>query len=181
MIRDAYVGCMSWRPESITAFPSLRVRSWTRWLLRSCLCCVLSHFSRVWLYGTLWTAALQAPLSMGFSRQEYWSGLPYPPLGRSSLNPGVEPASLMSPVLAGRFFTPSTTWEAEVLSSQMLLRLCLASSEVMNCFLNREWKRINYTSSNKNIIKNNPSHFPYYCAFLLSRGTVIFQGYQSLK
>ena len=39
---------------------------------------MLSHFSRVWLCATLWTAAHQAPLSTGFSRQEYWSGLPFP-------------------------------------------------------------------------------------------------------
>ena len=43
--------------------------------------CVLSHFSRVWLCVTPWIVALQAPLSMGFSRQEYWSGLPWPPSG----------------------------------------------------------------------------------------------------
>ena len=55
--------------------------------------------------------ACQAPLSMGFSRQEYWSGLPCPPPGDFP-NPGMEPASLMSPTLAGRFFTTSTTWEA---------------------------------------------------------------------
>ena len=42
---------------------------------------VLSHFSRVWLFATLWTVAHQAPLSMGFSRQEYWSGWPCPPPG----------------------------------------------------------------------------------------------------
>ena len=41
--------------------------------------CVLSHFSRVWLFGTLWNVACQVPLSMGFSRQDYWSGLPCPP------------------------------------------------------------------------------------------------------
>ena len=49
-----------------------------------CLCvcvCMLSRFSHVWLFATLWTVARQAPLSMGFSRQEYWSGLPFPPLG----------------------------------------------------------------------------------------------------
>ena len=56
-------------------------------------------------------AALQAPLSMGFSRQEYWSGLPCPPPGGLP-HPGIEPVSLMSPELAGRFFTTSTTWEA---------------------------------------------------------------------
>ena len=43
--------------------------------------CILIHFSCVWLFATLWTVALQAPLSMGFSRQEYWSALPCPPPG----------------------------------------------------------------------------------------------------
>ena len=51
-------------------------------------------------------AAHQAPLSMGFSEQEYWSGLPCPPPG-DLLNPGIEPA------LAGEFFTTSATWEAQ--------------------------------------------------------------------
>ena len=58
------------------------------------------------------TIAHQAPpLSMGFSRQEYWSGLPCPPPG-DLLNPGIKPASLVSPALAHRFFTTSATWEA---------------------------------------------------------------------
>ena len=61
--------------------------------------------------ATLWTVAHQAPYSMGFSRQEYWSGLPCPPPGDLP-NPGIEPASLMSPELAGGFFTSSATWEA---------------------------------------------------------------------
>ena len=43
--------------------------------------CVRSHFSCVWLFATPWTAVCQAPLSMEFSRQEYWSGLPWSPLG----------------------------------------------------------------------------------------------------
>ena len=59
--------------------------------------CVLSHFSRVWLFGTPWTVAHQAPLSMGFSRQEHWSGLPCPSPGDLP-NIGIEPAS---PALAG--------------------------------------------------------------------------------
>ena len=58
--------------------------------------CVLSHFSLVQLFVTLWTAVLQAPLSMGFFRQEYWSGLPCPPSGDLP-DPGIEPMSLMSP------------------------------------------------------------------------------------
>ena len=72
---------------------------------------VLSHFSRVRLCATPWTVARQAPLSVGFSRQEYWSGLPCPPPG-DLLNPGIKPVSLTSPALAGGFFPTSATWEA---------------------------------------------------------------------
>ena len=54
--------------------------------------CMQSCFSCFWLSLTLWTIAHQAPLSMEFSRQEYWSGLPYPPPGDFS-NPGIEPGS----------------------------------------------------------------------------------------
>ena len=69
---------------------------------------MLSHFSRVQPFVTLWTVAHQAPLSMGFSRQEYWSGLPYLPPGDLP-DPGIEPTFLESPALAGGFFTTSTT------------------------------------------------------------------------
>ena len=55
----------------------------------------------------------QAPLSMEFCRQEYWSGLPCPPLGDLP-NPGIKLVSFTSPALAGRFFTPSTTWKAQL-------------------------------------------------------------------
>ena len=60
----------------------------------------------------LWTVAHQVPLSMGFSRQEYWSGLPCPPLGDLP-DPGTKPTSLTSPALAGGFFTTSATWEGQ--------------------------------------------------------------------
>ena len=72
--------------------------------------CVLSRFSLIRLFATLWTVACQAPLSMGFSRQEYWSGMPFPPSGDLP-NPEIEPESLRSLALAGRFFTTSATWE----------------------------------------------------------------------
>ena len=73
---------------------------------------LLSHFSHVQLCAaTLWTVAHQVPLSMGFSRQEYWSGLPCPSPGDLP-NPGIQPTSFMSPALAGRFFTTNATWEA---------------------------------------------------------------------
>ena len=54
--------------------------------------CMLNHFSRVQLFVTLWPVAHQAPLSMGFSRQEYWSGLPCPPPGDLP-DPGIKPGS----------------------------------------------------------------------------------------
>ena len=54
--------------------------------------CVLSCFSHVRLFGTPWTVACQAPLSMGFSRQEYWSGFPFPS-PRDLPDPGNEPES----------------------------------------------------------------------------------------
>ena len=63
---------------------------------------MLSRFSCVQLFVTLWTVARQAPLSIGFSRQEYLSGLPCPPPGDLP-NPGIKPASLISPALANRF------------------------------------------------------------------------------
>ena len=79
-----------------------------------CVCvCVLSHFSCVQLFVTLWTIAHQTPLAMGFSRQEYWNELPFPSLGDIP-KPGIKPTSLMSPALAGKFFTKSATWEAHV-------------------------------------------------------------------
>ena len=69
--------------------------------------CMLSHFSHVLLFATPWTVAHLDSLSMGF-----WSGLPASPPGDLP-NPGTEPSSFMSPALAGRFFTTSTTWEIQ--------------------------------------------------------------------
>ena len=60
--------------------------------------CMLSHFSRVPLFATLWTVAYWAPVSMGVSRQEYWHGLPCPPAGDLP-GPGVKPMSLRSPAI----------------------------------------------------------------------------------
>ena len=67
--------------------------------------CTLSCFSRIRLFATVWTVACEVPLSMGFSRQEYWSGWPLPPPGHLP-DRGTEPAS---PALAVGFFTTSTT------------------------------------------------------------------------
>ena len=69
--------------------------------------CMASCFSCVWLFATLCTIARQAPLSMGFSRQGYWGGLPCPPPGDLP-NLGIEPVFFT----AGRFFTLWAIWEA---------------------------------------------------------------------
>ena len=74
---------------------------------------------------TLWTVAHQAPLSVGFSRQEHWGMLPcHPP--RDLPNPGTEPKSLKSPVVASRFFITGTTWEVPVFHCiYCLFTMCL--------------------------------------------------------
>ena len=68
--------------------------------------CMLSHFSLVLTLTTLWVVARQAPLSMRFFRQEYWSGLPCSP-PEDLPYPGIESVSLMSPASAARFFSAS--------------------------------------------------------------------------
>ena len=74
--------------------------------------CVLSRFSCVPLFATLWTVACHGPLSTGFPTEKYWSGLPCPPPGDLP-NLVIEPVSLMFSALASRFFITSTTWEAQ--------------------------------------------------------------------
>ena len=76
--------------------------------------CVLAQ-SFVSYSAILWTIAHQALLSMGFSRQEYRSGLPCPPPGGLP-NPGIEPVSLVSPALGGGLFITSATWEGHSLT-----------------------------------------------------------------
>ena len=79
---------------------------------------VLSHFSHVQFCVAPWTAACQATLSMGFSRQEYWSGLPLPSPGNLP-NPGIKSTSLKSNGLVGVFFTTSNN--SDQFSSVQLL------------------------------------------------------------
>ena len=87
-----------------------------------CVCtCMLSYFR---LFGTPWTLSRQAPLSMEFSSQEYWSGLPFP-TPRDPPSPGIKPESLASPALAGRFFTTAPPekpikWFQDTLSTWVL-------------------------------------------------------------
>ena len=85
---------------------------------------MLSHFSCVQLCDCM--DCNQAPLSMEFSRQEYWSGLPCPPPGYIP-TPGIEPGSFMSPALAVRFLTPTSTVRDLVAQS------CLTLCDPMDC------------------------------------------------
>ena len=110
------------------------LRDWTR------VSCIVSRLFTIWTTcyfapvckvlsvisnsATLWTIARQTPLPTGFSRQEYWSGLPYPTPGDLP-NPGIEPTSPLSLALAGRFFTTSAIWKAHI--------LCQLSSVVQSC------------------------------------------------
>ena len=87
---------------------------------------VLSCFSHVQLLAIPWTIACQVPLSMGFSWQGYWSGLPFPSPGYLS-DPGTETASPVSPSLAGIFFT--TEQSGKPCSKEQLILFHL------NCFL----------------------------------------------
>ena len=90
-----------------------------------CLCCwgerhacVLSHFSHVQLFATLWAITPQVPLTRGFSRQEHWSALPCPPPGDLP-DPGIKPKSFLSLALGGRFFITRATWEAQGWEDEM--------------------------------------------------------------
>ena len=78
------------------------------------------HVSCVSFSATSWTIACQAPLSMELSRQQYWSGLPFPTPG-DLLNPGIEPVFPASPAFAGGFFTTNATWEAQCLCNALLV------------------------------------------------------------
>ena len=80
------------------------------WVTHVCMCAKLLQLCPDFL--TLKTVACQAPLSAGFCRQEYYSGLPCPPTGDLP-DPGAEPAGLTSPALAGVFFITNATWEAQ--------------------------------------------------------------------
>ena len=107
-----------WRWHPILVHGMLEERQYheqTHWDERNhmctqiCGCAVLSRISCVQLFAAPWTVARQSPLSMGSSRQEYWSVLPCPLPGDLS-DSRIEPSSLMLPALTGGLFTTSATW-----------------------------------------------------------------------
>ena len=88
-------------------------------------------FSYVQFFATPWALAHQAPLSMGFSRQEYWRGEPFPPPGDLP-DPGFKPTPLMSPALANRFFTTGATWVIDGLVKRQLTKLIHVGSATVS-------------------------------------------------
>ena len=100
----------------------------------ACVCA--QSLSPIWFSAAPWTVALQAPLSMRFSRQEYWSGLPFPSPGNLP-DPGIEPTSLASLACAGRLFTAESPGKLPIgnITSQT------QSTFTYYPFLSWRWKR----------------------------------------
>ena len=98
--------------------------------------CVLRGFSHVQLCVTQWTVAHQTPLSMGFSRQEYWSGLPWLP-PRDLPNPGIKPSSLTFPTLEAGSLPLTITWEVPyslaLVQFSSVAQSCLTLCDPMDC------------------------------------------------
>ena len=116
---------------------------------------VLSRFSCVQLFATLWTVAHKAPLSMGFSRQEYCSGLTCPSPGDLS-NPGIEPASLTSPALANRVY-----YKHHLGIPDIHMLLCFAQS------LRRVWLfETQWTLAHEAALSMGFSRQDYWCGLL---------------
>ena len=90
--------------------------SGNHWSVLCISACMLSHFTHIHLLLTLWTVARQAPLSVEFPRQEYWSGVPFPPPGDLP-DPGIEPTS---PAFAGRFFSTEPPWKPSLVSIRLV-------------------------------------------------------------
>ena len=86
--------------------------------------CIISQFSHIQLFATLWTMTHQAPLSMGFSRQKYWSGLLFP-TPEDLPDTRIKPTSLMCPALAGGFFATGATVRPDNTISEQKPKMCL--------------------------------------------------------
>ena len=112
---------ISWlqSPSAVILEPK-KIKSVTLSIVSPSICHELSH---VQLFATPWTMAHQAPLSMRFSRQEYWNGLPFPPSGDRP-NPGIERESPASPALVGGFFTAGSPGKpSDILDQQKYSRV----------------------------------------------------------
>ena len=124
-----HIANIHWMTEKAREFQKLTtLKLWTVWIITNCR----KLFSSVaqWyptLLWPLWTIAHQAPLSMGFSRQEYWSGLPFPP-PRDLPRPGIKP---VFPALAGVFFITVPPGEPKHFISSVKLKILIAIMEIV--------------------------------------------------
>ena len=100
-----------WLSSSSSFFPPISLNTYFTVCVCMCLYACVCTLSHVWFFVNPWAVACQAPLSMGFSRQEYWNRLLFPPPGDLP-NPGIKPRSLVSPAWTGVFFTSWSTREA---------------------------------------------------------------------
>ena len=128
-----FSSCPQSFPESVS-FPMRWLFTWTY--------CVLSHFSHARHFVALWTVACQAPLSMGFSRANYWSGLPCP-LPGDLPDPGIKPTShyISRPALAGGFFTTSAIWEALIPPLYIPINITNSVCKFEECFFATQPKK----------------------------------------
>ena len=120
--------------QTFTTDWSVLISGHNSWPILNYIIYVQSHFSCVQLFATLWTVARKSPLSMGFSRQEYWSGLWCPPPGDLP-DPGIEPVSLRSPTLGGRVFIISATWKARIIYKLNHMKLLVFDKNYSLCGL----------------------------------------------
>ena len=120
--------------QTFTTDWSVLISGHNSWPILNYIIYVQSHFSCVQLFATLWTVARKSPLSMGFSRQEYWSGLWCPPPGDPP-DPGIEPVSLRSPTLGGRVFIISATWKARIIYKLNHMKLLVFDKNYSLCGL----------------------------------------------
>ena len=120
--------------QTFTTDWSVLISGHNSWPILNYIIYVQSHFSCVQLFATLWTVARKSPLSMGFSRQEYWSGLWCPPPGDLP-DPGLEPGSLRSPTLGGRVFIISATWKARIIYKLNHMKLLVFDKNYSLCGL----------------------------------------------
>ena len=113
---------LGWKDN--TNFDSHRIYFLAASHILVCVVVCAPTLSFVQLFVTPWAVAREAPLSMEFSRQVYWSGLPFPPLGNPP-DPEIKLVSLMSPALVDGFFTTSATWGVHLFASanQLLIKL----------------------------------------------------------
>ena len=159
------------------------------WQLEGCMC-TLSCFSHVPVFVTLSTVTHQAPLSMGFSRHKYWSGLPCPPPGNRP-NPGIELPSLMSPALAegSLLLAPpgKPSWEDAGLFSRSLSRAphqgcfttwALTSSGVSHPTNNKRASKVEDMVLYHLISEVTPHHF---CHFLFIRRDTMYPSLYSVS